>query len=238
MGALFDHPTLVEHGNAIRQVQRRASMGDEQGRASPHDLAQRRVDPLFHLGVDRARGVVEDQYPRVGEDGPRKSDPLALAARQGEAALSDDRVVSPRELRDELVRLRGPRGGLDFLECGVRLAICDVRPHAVGEEEALFEHDTDLAAQRRDCDVADVVPVDAQSARAHLVKARHHIGHSRLAASARAYESHGLAGRDAKLETTEHRRSVAVGESDIVEHHLAHDRRQFNCPGGIDDSRL
>ena len=83
-------------------------MGDEQGRASPHDLAQRRVDPLFHLGVDRARGVVEDQYPRGSEDGPRKSDPLALAARQGEAALSDDRVVSPWELRDELVRLRQP----------------------------------------------------------------------------------------------------------------------------------
>ena len=88
---------------------------------------------------------------------------------------------------------RRPGGGLDLLGRGVRLAVGDVRPHAVGEEEALFEHDADLAAQRRERHVADVVPVDAHRPAAHVVKARHHVRHRRLAAAARAYEGHGLA---------------------------------------------
>ena len=48
-----------------------------------------RVADLVFLGrVDRAGGVVEDQHPRVGEDGAGQRDALALAARQREAALA------------------------------------------------------------------------------------------------------------------------------------------------------
>ena len=44
------------------------------------------------------------------EDRARDRDPLALAARERDAALADDRVVALRQLGDELVRLREPRG--------------------------------------------------------------------------------------------------------------------------------
>ena len=83
-------------------------MGDEQGRAVGHDRAQGVVDAPLRRGVDGAGGVVEDQDARVGEDGPGQGDPLALAAREGEAPLADDRVVAPRQLLDELVRPAPP----------------------------------------------------------------------------------------------------------------------------------
>ena len=65
--------------------------------------------------VDRGGGVVEDQDPRVGEQGPGDRDSLALAAREGQAALADARVIAVGQVRDELVGLRAPCGLLDRL---------------------------------------------------------------------------------------------------------------------------
>ena len=79
------------------------------------------------------------------EDGPGQGDALALATREGQASLPDDGVVPPRGALDELVGFGGPRRRLDLLVGGVRAAVGDVGPHRVGEEEALLEHDADLA---------------------------------------------------------------------------------------------
>ena len=46
--------------------------------------------------VDRRRRVVEQQDLRVGEQRAGERDALALAARQREALLADDRVVAVR----------------------------------------------------------------------------------------------------------------------------------------------
>jgi hypothetical protein len=80
MGAEVGHSAPVHDRDAIRQVQGGTAVGHEQCRAPLHDLAQRGVDPLFYPGVDRARGVVEDQDARVGQDRPGERDALALAA--------------------------------------------------------------------------------------------------------------------------------------------------------------
>ena len=105
MGSHGDDAALVQDGDLVGEMQRRASMGDEQGRAAPHDPAQGGVDTLLHPGVDRARGVVENQDARVGEDRPGKRDALALASGKAEPPLSDDGVVTAGELLDEIVRL-------------------------------------------------------------------------------------------------------------------------------------
>ena len=70
VGALLDDAAVVEHDDAVGEVERRAAVGDEERRPVRHDLAQRIVDRLLGPGVDGAGGVVEDQDPRVAEIAP------------------------------------------------------------------------------------------------------------------------------------------------------------------------
>ena len=81
--ALLDDASRVEHDDPIGEMQRRATMRDEQRRATRHDAAQRVVDGGLDTRVDGAGRVVEDEDARVIEDRPRERDALALAA--GEA---------------------------------------------------------------------------------------------------------------------------------------------------------
>ncbi len=78
-------------------------MGDDEGRAAGHRLRQAGPDLGLGPRVDRGGGVVEDEDAGVGEQGAGDRDPLALAAREGEAALADDGVVAARQVADELV---------------------------------------------------------------------------------------------------------------------------------------
>ena len=94
VGALVGHPAVVDDDDAVGQAQGRAPVGDQQRRAALHERAQRGVDLLLGLRVDRGGGVVEDQHARVGDQRPGEGDALALAARQGEPALADDGVVA------------------------------------------------------------------------------------------------------------------------------------------------
>ena len=195
VGALLDHPPVVQDHDAVGQMQRGLPVGDQQRGPVGHDAAQAVVDGLFDLGVDGAGGVVEDEDARIGHDGPGQGDPLALPARERQPALADDGVVAAGELEDELVGLGHPGRRLDLLVGGVGSSVGDVGPHRVGEEEALLEHDADLAAQRVQRDVAHVVPVDEDGAAVGVVEARDQHGDGRLAAPARTDDGHPLARR-------------------------------------------
>ena len=59
-------------------------------------VSQRPPDARLGGRVDRRRGVVEDQHARVDEQRARDREPLALAARERQPALADDRVVALR----------------------------------------------------------------------------------------------------------------------------------------------
>ena len=74
------------------------------------DSSRRR--PVEDLGldhrIDRRGGVVEDEHPRLAQQGPGQGDALALAARQGDATLADHGGHAQRHLTDEAV---GPGDG-------------------------------------------------------------------------------------------------------------------------------
>ena len=99
VGALLDDDPAIEHHDPVGQMQRRLTVRDQQRRATGHDTAERVVHRRLDPRVDRAGGVVEDEDARVVEDRSRERDPLALTARQGQAALADRGVVSARQLR-------------------------------------------------------------------------------------------------------------------------------------------
>ena len=184
---------VFDERDASRQAQRRTPVGDEDGRAPGHELAQRRVDRLLGRGVDGRRRVVEQEHPRVAEDGAGEGDALALAAREREAALADDRGEAVGQRLDEPGRSGRFRGGPHRRVGGVGRAVGDVRVHGVGEQEGVLEHDPDLAAERVEGRGPHVDAVDRHPSGGDVVEAGEQSGHRRLAGAARADERDHLA---------------------------------------------
>ena len=56
----------------------------------------RREDSGFVFGIQAVGGLIEDQQPGTAQQRARQRQPLALALRQGRAAVADDRVEAVR----------------------------------------------------------------------------------------------------------------------------------------------
>jgi hypothetical protein len=221
-----DHPSLVEDGDPVGQRQRGAPVGDEQGGAALRERAQRVVDGGFGGGVDRGRGVVEHQHPRVGEHRPGQRDPLPLPAGEREPALADERVVAVGEALDERVHLRGPRGGQHLGLRGVGAAVGDVGPDGVGEQERLLEHHAQLAAQVDQPQRRQRHPAEAQLALLRVVEARQEQPDRGLARTRRPDQRERLPRRHGEADPVEHRLAARVAERDAVELHAQRTLRQ------------
>ena len=118
------------------------------------------------LDVESGRRLVHDHDRRVAHPGPRDADPLPLASRERLSPLAHHRVVPIRERLDELVRLREPGRGDDFLPGRVRLAVGDVLPHRGMGELGLLQDEADLSPERAEGESADVLAVDRDVGRA------------------------------------------------------------------------
>ena len=116
---------------------------------------------------------------------------------------------------------------LDFLVRRIEAAVADVLAHRRREEHCLLRHDANLAAQRRDGDIADVKAVDGNAARRDLVEARDQVGDRRLAGAARPDKGDHLAGFHFEADVGECRHALLVLERDVVEDDVPLDLRQF-----------
>ena len=97
------------------------------------------------LAVEARRRLVEQQDARVGEDRARDRDALALAARQPDAALADDRVVPLLEAVDELVGVRDAAHPLDVFARRRGRSVADVLGDRAVEQEVVLQHDAEVA---------------------------------------------------------------------------------------------
>src|ERR687893_1291 len=146
-------------------------VGDEDGGVAALALeAQDEVPHLFpEIGVERAEGLVEEQEPRVGDEGAGERYPLLLAAREllRRAVGETLHPHAPQGLVDPAPGL--PLGGAAHLE-----AEPDVPGDAhVGEEERLLEDHRRLAPLGRGAD--DGAAPDPHVARGRAQEARHHL---------------------------------------------------------------
>ena len=108
----FTTPSSRKITRSARPDRGQAIRDHDQGRGEL--AAERRQDVRLDRGVDRGRGVVEDQHPRLADQRPGERDPLPLAPREGVAALADDRVVALGQLADEPVGPRDQRRAHDL----------------------------------------------------------------------------------------------------------------------------
>ena len=228
-------PAVVEHDDLVGERDRREAVGDDQRRPAAHHLAQAGADAGLGRRVDRGGRVVEDEDARVDGEGARDRDPLPLSARERDAALADDRVVSLRQALDELVRLREPRHPLDLRVRQLGQAERDVVPHRGREEERILGDDADRAAQRRELHVAHVHSVDEHAPRVDVVEARHERGERRLPGARVADEGDRRPGVEREVEVLEHRPARQVRERDVLEADRAVAGRQLDRTRAVGD---
>src|SRR5581483_11467588 len=143
---LADPPGLDER-DTVGQRDRRRTVCDHERRAAAHHLRERGPDLVLLRRVDRRRCIVEDQHLRVGEDRARDRDALALAAREREPTLAEQRLVALGQALDELLGAGQLGRACDVLVAGVRRGEPDVALDRVAEEEGVLEDDADASAE-------------------------------------------------------------------------------------------
>ena len=212
---------VLQHHDLVGVAHGRQAVGDDEGGAARHQRLERLLDARLRRRVERAGRLVEDQDRRVLEQRAGDGQALALAARQGRAALADQGVVALRLAHDEVVRL-GERGRL--LDLGLRrIGPADPQVVADGavEQRRILEHHADVAAKRFELDVAMVEAVDADRARLrvpHAVQQRHR---GAFAGAGLPDQRDGRARRNVQAEMHQCRPLAVVGEAHILEIDIA-----------------
>ena len=89
MASLFDDPPTIHDQDAVGRQHRGEPMGDDECGAALHHVVERFLHQHFILGVQRGGGLVKQQDRRILENGAGDGETLALAAREGDAALAE-----------------------------------------------------------------------------------------------------------------------------------------------------
>src|SRR5260221_2160736 len=174
--AVLDEASALQGYDAIGAAHGRKAVGDDENRAVHGDVPHVLLDDSLTLVVEGACRLIEYQDPRVRHQRTCDSDALALPAREGAAALANDRIIALGQLEDELV-CAGEFGGGDHLRHRHRwIDERDVVADGMVEKDILLQHDADLAAQPSDVDHGEIDAVDEDTAALRHVEAEVGLG--------------------------------------------------------------
>ena len=203
-------------------------MGDDQRRAVLHDVFKRRLHEHFVFRVERRGRFIEQQHRRVLQDRARDRKALALAARQGHAALADRRVVALVEMGDKFSRRRAFGCGAHIFHGGVRAAIADIVHDAGAKDDRILRHQRETRAQMRRINIANINAIQHHRARLRIVETHQKLENRRLAGARRTDDGDRFARRHAEGKSLQRRRILTrrISECDVVEAHLATRRRR------------
>ena len=98
------------------------------------------------FGIQARSGFVQNQDARIGQDGARDGDALALAAGKLHAALAHDGVVFLLEAFGEFVHARDAAGFQDLLFGGIGPGERHVLANGSVEQKRFLQHHAELRA--------------------------------------------------------------------------------------------
>src|SRR5439155_9455188 len=217
VSAALDHASGLEDDDATGRAGGAQPVRHQQHRSPGQRPTEIREDLLFLGRVDGGEGVVEHEDRRRAGQRAGQGYPLALAARQRQAALADDRVESRGELLDFVGDSGDRRGRLELVLSHSFAAEGDVVGDGPREEEALLRHVRDLGPEGVERKLRHVASSEEHRAGRWLPESRQQEPERRLAASGRADYRHRLAGRYFEAHVAERRLTVAVREREMRE---------------------
>ena len=115
--AALQNQTTLDHQDLIGPADGGQAVGNHESGASLHQVAEPILDHGFRFGVERRGRFIEDENARICEDCARNREPLALAARQLDPTLADNRVIALGKAQSEFVD-SGYGAGVDKLLFG------------------------------------------------------------------------------------------------------------------------
>src|SRR5580704_13351183 len=181
-------PPAFEHEDRIGRDQRGQPVRNDDQRAALGDAHQIGVDDRLALGVERARRLVEDQDPRVGDQRAGDRQPLPLTARQIGRAFVDEGVVAALQPLDEFLGPGEPGRHDDLVKAGIRLARGDRVADRAAEQKILLHHDAKTAAQMIDVVLPQIGAVDLDQTLVIAVEQLQQPGHRGLAGAAAPHD--------------------------------------------------
>src|ERR1700730_10610216 len=129
MRAVLDQAAALNGHDAVAGAHRREAVRDDEDRATLGDLAHVLLDDALALVIERARSLVEDEDARIGHQGTRNGDALALSPGERSAPLAHHGVVALGQLQDKVVRARERGGGDHALHGNGRINERDIVAH-------------------------------------------------------------------------------------------------------------
>jgi hypothetical protein len=151
-------------------------VGDDDDGVATHNRAHILLDDSLAVVVERRRGLIQDQDVRIGGERSGDGDALARAAGEVGPALLEYRVVSLRELGDELVRPSKFGRMHHHRAWHGRIAKSDVLVDRPIEQDVLLQHDADLPPEPARIELRRVDAIDHHLAGLRAVQALHQFG--------------------------------------------------------------
>ena len=108
---------------------------------------ERNLNLLFALGIEGGSRFVEQENRRILEQRARNGETLLLSAGEKAAFVADDRVVTLRLSHDEVMRVGGLGGGVDFFLTRIEPAELDVTEDAIVKEKGILRNESYLFTQ-------------------------------------------------------------------------------------------
>lgn len=231
----FGDPLICDIHDTVAILYRRQPVRNDERGASLQQLVQALLEQALRLGVDRGGRFVQDQDPRIGQQGPGERDELPLTLGQLRTAFVHLGLVTLLELADEIVGADRFGRGDDLLFCSVQLAVADIVHDRAGENKAVLQHNPHLAAQRLQRDLRNIVTVDQNLAVGQVVEARDQVDDRGFARARRTDEGDAFPGLHVEVQVFQNVEAWIVGKRHVVELDIALHRRQFLCPRHIAD---
>src|SRR5580704_2591860 len=118
--AMLDDSSLFHHQNLVSAADGREPVRDYKCGAALHEIRKAVLNHLLRFRVEAGSCFIENQDPRLGENGARNRNPLALASRELHATLADHGLILVGKRLGELVHAGDAAGTQDFVFRGIR----------------------------------------------------------------------------------------------------------------------
>lgn len=140
-------PALMHDDDLVRMLDRGKAVCHHDRRPSGHQLLQSLLNPLFCLGVDICRRLVQNQDRRVKRQSPGEGKELSLTCRESGSPFGHPFMILSRQPLDEVVCV-DLMGCLPYgLVADFFLAQPDIAGDISGKQEYILLHLSDGGAQ-------------------------------------------------------------------------------------------
>ncbi len=172
MRALIDEFALAQDQDLVGPADLREAMGDQQGSTALQHPMDSALNLVLGGAVDGASRVVQDQDARIGQQGARDGDALALASGERYPTFANLGLVPLFEAHDKLMSLCIVRSPLDGPAIGLLAkSVGNILGDRAREEKDVLLDCRDLRAQGIQVPIAHVNAIDQDAPGLHVVDA-------------------------------------------------------------------